>query len=259
MYSRSESLVFSLPTNAYFQPQSQSQFDFRPMMPRNTEPEIFTFEQPAFPPRGAAVRPRKRNTRVMYPSKVRKYLPPAEKSPAKRWLLVLCLVVFMQIYTEEESVENTQSEGPTFTDATSFNVLPFQSAEDQVREVMGSCPEDFSPMSHQQLQSSSEEKKENFWLLNTTCPSSSWEEDINTFYQQSRRNGYVMALLYPVYHRLGTENWMNSESSFVFFLEKKQAPVAPKSCLENVMSGEWSDGKHKLKRHPMDLIDKETL
>lgn len=206
MYSRSESLVFSLPTNAFFQPQSQSQFDFRPMMPRNTEPEIFTFEQPAFPIRGAAVRPRKRNTRVMYPSKVRKYLPPAEKSPAKRWLLVLCLVVFMQIYTEEESVENTQSEGPTFTDATSFKVLPFQSAEDQVREVMGSCPEDFSLMSHQQLQSSSEEKKENVWLLNTTCPSSSWEEDINTFYQQSRRNGYLMALLYPVYHRLGTEN-----------------------------------------------------
>ncbi len=240
MYSRSESLVFSLPTNAFFQPQSQSQFDFRPMMPRNTEPEIFTFEQPAFPPRGAAVRPRKRNTRVMYPSKVRKYLPPAEKSPAKRWLLVLCLVVFMQIYTEEESVENTQSEGPTFTDATSFNVLPFQSAEDQVREVMGSCPEDFSLMSHQQLQSSSEEKKENFWLLNTTCPSSSWEEDINTFYQQSRRNGYVMALLYPVYHRLGTENWMNSESSFVFFLEKKTG-----SCGTQVVPGERDEWRMK--------------
>lgn len=209
MYTRSDSLVFSLPTNAFFQPQSQ--FDFRQMMPRNTEPEIFTFEripepqQPAFPPRGAAVRPRKRNTRVMYPSKVRKYLPPAEKSPAKRWLLVLCLVVFMQIYTEEGSVETTQSEGPTFTDAT-CNVLPFQSADEQAREMMGSCPEDFSPMSHQQLQSCSEEKEENSWLLNTTCPSSIWEEDINTFNQQSRRNGYVVALLYPVYHRLGTEN-----------------------------------------------------
>lgn len=210
MYTRSDSLVFSLPTNAFFQPQSQ--FDFRQMMPRNTEPEIFTFEripepqQPAFPPRGAAVRPRKRNTRVMYPSKVRKYLPPAEKSPAKRWLLVLCLVVFMQIYTEEGSVETTQSEGPTFTDATSCSVLPFQSADEQAREMMGSCPEDFSPMSHQQLRSCSEEKEENSWLLNTTCPSSIWEEDINTFNQQSRRNGYVVALLYPVYHRLGTEN-----------------------------------------------------
>ncbi|XP_018925987.1 radiation-inducible immediate-early gene IEX-1 [Cyprinus carpio] len=204
MYTRSDSLLFSLPTNTFF--QQQSQFDFRPMMPRNTEPEIFTFEripepqQPAFHPRGAAVRPRKRNTRVMYPSKVRKYLPPAEKSPAKRWLLVLCLVVFLQIYTEEGSVETTQSEGPTFTDATSYNVLPFQSPEEQARQMMGSCPEDFSPMS------SSEEKKENSWLLNTTCPSSSLEEDINTLYQQSRRNGYVVALLYPVYHRLGTEN-----------------------------------------------------
>ncbi|XP_058632244.1 radiation-inducible immediate-early gene IEX-1 [Onychostoma macrolepis] len=212
MYTRSDSLVLSLPTNTFFQPQSQSQFDFRPMMPRNTEPEIFTFEripetqQSAFPPRGAAARPRKRNTRVMYPSKVRKYLPPAEKSPAKRWLLVLCLVVFLQIYTEEGSVETTQSEGPTFTDVTSCNVLRFQSAEEQAREMMGSCSEDLSLMSHQQLQSSSEEKKENTWFLNTTCPSSSWEEDINTFYQQSRRNGYVVALLYPVYHRLGTEN-----------------------------------------------------
>ncbi|XP_052411798.1 radiation-inducible immediate-early gene IEX-1 [Carassius gibelio] len=204
MYSRSDSLVFSLPTNTFFQPQSQ--FNFRPVMTRNTQPEIFTFEripepqQPAFPQRGAPVRPRKRNTRVMYPSKVRKYLPPAEKSPAKRWLLVLCLVVFMQIYTEEGSVETTQSEAPTFTDATSYNVLPFQSAEEQARQMMGSCPEDFSMMS------SSEEQKESSWRLNTTCPSSSLEEDINTLYQQSRRNGYVVALLYPVYHRLGAEN-----------------------------------------------------
>ncbi|XP_043096758.1 radiation-inducible immediate-early gene IEX-1 [Puntigrus tetrazona] len=207
MYTRSDSLVFSLPTNAFFQPQSQ--FDFRAMMPRNTEPEIFTFEripepqQPAFPPRGAAVRPRKRNTRVMYPSKVRKYLPPAEKSPAKRWLLVLCLVVFMQIYTEEGSVETSQSEGPTFTDATSYNVL-FKSAEEQTRQMMSSCPEELGLMSHRQP--GSEEKKESSWLLNTTCPSSVWEEDINTLYQQSRRNGYVVALLYPVYHKLGTEN-----------------------------------------------------
>ncbi|XP_026101400.1 uncharacterized protein LOC113072627 [Carassius auratus] len=206
MYSRTNSLVFSLPANTFFQPQSQ--FEFRPMMPpRNTEPEIFTFEripepqQPAFPPRGAPVRPRKRNTRVMYPSKVRKYLPPAEKSPAKRWLIILCLVVFMQIYTEEGSVETTQSEGPT-----SYNVLSFQSADEQTRQMMGNCPKDSSLVSHQQLKSSSEEQKDISWLLNTTCPSSNLEEDINTLYQQSRRNGYVVALLYPVYHRLGAEN-----------------------------------------------------
>ncbi|XP_067296387.1 radiation-inducible immediate-early gene IEX-1 [Pseudorasbora parva] len=203
MYSRSDSLVLSLPRNTFFQPQSQ--FDFRPTMQRNTEPEIFTFEripepQQAFHHRGAAPpRPRKRNTRVMYPSKVRKYLPPAEKSPAKRWLLALCLVVFLQIYTEEGSVETTQSEATTFTDATAYNVLPFQSAEEQARQMMGEFPEDF-------IQSSSEEKKESSWLLNTTCPSSSLEEDFATLYQQSRRNGYVVALLYPVYHRFGSEN-----------------------------------------------------
>lgn len=204
MYTRSDSLVLSLPTNAFFQPQSR--FDFRPAtMQRNTEPEIFTFEQipepQSFPHRGAPLRPRKRNTRVMYPSKVRKYLPPAEKSPAKRWLLALCLVVFLQIYTEEGAVETTQSEGPTFTDATAYNVLPFQSAEEQARQMMGNCPEVFG-----QSSSEEEEKKENSWFLNTTCPSSSLEEDFTTLYQQSRRNGYVVALLYPVYHRLGTEN-----------------------------------------------------
>ncbi|XP_077097833.1 radiation-inducible immediate-early gene IEX-1 [Siphateles boraxobius] len=205
MFSRSDSMVLSLPTNAFFQPQQQ--FGFRSMEPRNTEPEIFTFERipepqrQSFNPRGASQRPRKRNTRVMYPPKVRKYLPPAEKSPAKRWLIALCLVVFLQIYTEEGSVETMQSEAPTFTDSAAYNVLPFQSAEEQARQMMGKFPEDFS-----QSCSEKEEKKESSWLLNTTCPSSSLEEDFTTLYQQSRRNGYVVALLYPVYHRLGTEN-----------------------------------------------------
>lgn len=205
MFSRSDSMVLSLPTNAFFPPRQQ--FGFGPMEPRNTEPEIFTFDRipepqrHAFNPRGAPQRPRKRNTRVMYPSKVRKYLPPAEKSPAKRWLIALCLVVFLQIYTEEGSVETMQSEAPTFTDATAYNVLPFQSAEEQARQMMGKFPEDFS-----QSCSKEEEKKESSCLLNTTCPSSSLEEDFTTLYQQSRRNGYVVALLYPVYHRLGTEN-----------------------------------------------------
>lgn len=205
MFSRSDSMVLSLPTNAFFPPEQQ--FGFGPMEPRNTKPEIFTFDRipepqrHAFNPRGAPQRPRKKNIRVMYPSKVRKYLPPAEKSPAKRWLLALCLVVFLQIYTEEGSVETMQSEAPTFTDASAYNVLPFQSAEEQARQMMGKFPEDFS-------QSCSEEevKKESSWLLNTTCPRSSLEEDFTTLYQQSRRNGYVVALLYPVYHRLGTEN-----------------------------------------------------
>ncbi|TRY96695.1 hypothetical protein DNTS_005943 [Danionella cerebrum] len=209
MLTRSDSLVFSLPTNTFYQPQAQ--FAFRPTMVRNTEPEIFTFERiqeptpPVFPHRGAAVRPRKRNTRVMYPAMVRKYLPKDEKSPVKRWLIILCLVVFMQIYTEEGSVETAQSEGPAFTEATSYNLLPFQSAEEQARQMMGKCPEDFTPYQSR----TGEEKKQTSCFSNiTTCPSYSWEEeeDITSLYQQSRRHGYVVALLYPVYHSLGTEN-----------------------------------------------------
>lgn len=208
MLTRSDSLIFTLPSNNFFQPQPQ--FGFGSMMPRNTQPEIFTFEripepqQPgAFPQRGAPVRPRKRNTRVMYPAKVRKYLPPAEKSPVKRWLLILCMVVFMQIYTEEGCVETPQ------TEASAYNVLPFQSAEEQAKQMMSNCPEEFIQMPYESSSSRNGEKKDSFWLLNTTCPSSVWEEeDFTAIYQQqqSRRNGYVVALLYPVYHRLGSEN-----------------------------------------------------
>ncbi|XP_054630089.1 radiation-inducible immediate-early gene IEX-1 [Dunckerocampus dactyliophorus] len=80
---------------------------------RSTEPEIFTFEQihtqatavPSYVP----IRAKKRCTRVMYPAKVRMHLPPPEKSPAKRWLLVLILVVLWQIYTEEPCVDTPPS------------------------------------------------------------------------------------------------------------------------------------------------------
>lgn len=109
----------------------------------------------------------------------------------------------MQIYTEEGSVETTQ------TEASSYNVLPFQSAEEQAKQMMSNCPEEFVQMPYESSSSRSGEKMDNFWLLNTTCPSSVWEEeDFTAIYQhqESRRNGYVVALLYPVYHRLGTEN-----------------------------------------------------
>ncbi|XP_065106120.1 radiation-inducible immediate-early gene IEX-1 [Paramisgurnus dabryanus] len=195
MFARSDSLLLSIPTSNFF--QQQPHFDFRPM--RSTEPEIFTFEripetQQSFPHRGAPVRPRKRNTRVMYPAQVRKYLPPVEKSRAKRWLFILCLVVFMQIYTEEGSVESTQAEGPA---ATTYNALSFQSAEEQARQMMS--------MSDQKLQVGNEEKESLNQFLNTSCQSATCEDDVTALYQQSRRSGYVVALLYPVYHRLGTE------------------------------------------------------
>ncbi|XP_034025412.1 radiation-inducible immediate-early gene IEX-1 [Thalassophryne amazonica] len=76
---------------------------------RNTEPEVFTFER--IPVRAVAARsyvparPKRRCTRVMYPAKVRMHLPPVERSRAKRWLAILCLVVLFQIYTEEPCVD----------------------------------------------------------------------------------------------------------------------------------------------------------
>ncbi|XP_030647462.1 radiation-inducible immediate-early gene IEX-1 [Chanos chanos] len=201
MFSRSNSMVLSLPTNNFY----QASFDFK-TMPRSTEPEIFTFERvPAHvPQRSAPVRPKRRNARVLYPQKVRKYLPPAEKSPAKRWLLILCLVVFMQIYTED-SLE-TQVAATDATDAfcdgqcLQYNVLTFQSAEEQARQMTGSL-EELTLKS--QEPTTDEENTVIEQLLNTTCPS--LEDELTTMYEQSTRNGYVVALLYPVYHRLGSE------------------------------------------------------
>ncbi|XP_077377985.1 radiation-inducible immediate-early gene IEX-1 [Festucalex cinctus] len=69
---------------------------------RNTQPEVFTFEHiPPAASYAAPARPKKRCTRVMYPAKVRMHLPPPEKNAAKRWLLLLVLVLLWQIYTEE--------------------------------------------------------------------------------------------------------------------------------------------------------------
>ncbi|XP_076854951.1 radiation-inducible immediate-early gene IEX-1 [Brachyhypopomus gauderio] len=192
MYTRSNTLSLSVPTKNF------GAFEYKPMPRKNTEPEVFTFDQlPAQAQRAAPVRPRKKITRVMYPSNVRKYLPPAEKSPAKRWLLALCLVVLVQIYTEEGAVDAQRAadvhadlprEDASFT---LYNVLPFQSAEERVRQMTG-CREDAALTSWSP------------WL-NATCPSASWEEDVRAARQQSRRNGYVVALLYPVYHTLGSE------------------------------------------------------
>ncbi|XP_036383838.1 radiation-inducible immediate-early gene IEX-1 [Megalops cyprinoides] len=197
MLARSNSFVMSI---------SLEHFDYRPMMPRSTEPEIFTFEQvPAeLPLRNTPVRHRRKNTRVMYPSNVRKYLPPAEKSPAKRWLLILCLVVFLQIYTEEPCMEAPSTAESPATDIESedlsfsqYQLLPFHSAEQQAHQM-----KTFSAESSHPEQSVPQEKSLTE-VLNWTCPSRSSER--TGLYEQSRRNGYVVALLYPVYHRLGSE------------------------------------------------------
>ncbi|XP_048099631.1 uncharacterized protein LOC125294719 [Alosa alosa] len=203
MYTRSNSIVLSLPTNNFF----QENFSFA-SMPRSKEPEIFTFEQiPAqVQHRPAAVlRQRRKNTRVMYPSNVRKYLPPVEKSAAKRWLVILCLVVFLQIWTEE-GVIDTQTESAVLdssceeTPFGQYQVLSFQSAEEQARQMRSDSVE--SPEKEQERLSS----EQNTWgtLLNTTCPSCM--EEIKCSPGQNTNNGYVVALLYTVHHTLGSDN-----------------------------------------------------
>lgn len=166
-------------------------------------------------PLRSTVRQRRKNTRVMYPAQVRKYLPPPEKSPAKRWLLILCLVVFLQIYTEEPNVETTTTSAAESSAANvpsedlsfpQYEVLPFQSAEEQARQ-MKSLSSD-GPQKEQEQQQKMPEKSVVSRLLNWTCPcrgskvSGLYEQGL---YEQSRRNGYAVVLLYPVYRRLGSE------------------------------------------------------
>ncbi|XP_071380656.1 radiation-inducible immediate-early gene IEX-1 [Centroberyx affinis] len=203
MYTRSNSMTLSIPTTR------QESFSYsRVAAVRSKEPEIFTFER--IPAQATAVRsyapirPKKRCTRVMYPATVRKYLPPAEKSPAKRWLVILCLVVLWQIYTEEPCVETPL--GSTDSPASDYQVLPFQSAEEQARQLT-----DASASEGLTATSSCKDKLtghgSSSWdqiLLNTTCLSPSLKTEMSRMYEQSTRNGYMVALL--VYHRLGSDN-----------------------------------------------------
>lgn len=190
MYTRSTSMSFTYPSHSA---------SYRPMA-RSTEPEVFTFDripvQHFSPPRQPQ---RRRVMRVMYPAKVRKYLPPAEKSPAKRWLLALCLVLLAQIYTERDD-ELDITEPAALSDALSGDLpgddasassplfLHFRSAEESAMR-MTSCSKDSGP-----------------WI-NTTCEAE--ETEVQEHRQprlQQRKNPYVVALLYPaVLHTLGCE------------------------------------------------------
>ncbi|KAM8886050.1 radiation-inducible immediate-early gene IEX-1 [Spinachia spinachia] len=128
MYSRSNSVTLTVPREPFA---------------RSTEPEVFTFER--IPTQASAVlsyvpiRPRKRCTRVMYPAKVRMHLPPPERSPAKRWLLVLCLVVLWQIYTEEpcgaDPLAPGSADGPV--SVRDFQSYSYPPAEEQQRAERG--------------------------------------------------------------------------------------------------------------------------
>ncbi|KAM9810562.1 radiation-inducible immediate-early gene IEX-1 [Neosynchiropus ocellatus] len=177
MYSRTDSLRTSA---------RQESFAFPGMATRSTEPEVFTFER--IPAHATAVssyvpvRPRKRCTRVMYPAKVRMHLPPPERSRAKRWLVVLCLVVLWQIYTEDAGAEAplSHAESP----APACRGFSFQPAEERTG----------SP-------ASPPESTVEAGMPGGACVTAGPEADGARGFEQSAGNSYVVALL--VYHRLG--------------------------------------------------------
>ncbi|XP_037115109.1 radiation-inducible immediate-early gene IEX-1 [Syngnathus acus] len=137
---------------------------------RNTQPEVFTFEHiPTAAISPMPARPKKRCTRVMYPAKVRMHLPPPEKSAAKRWLLLLVLVVLWQIYTEEPCADT-----PTGGARGPDDYQTFPAGSDAVPAA--------APSSVSEAQAPADD-------CTATGPAG---------------NSYMVALL--VYHRLGGEN-----------------------------------------------------
>ncbi|XP_037633873.1 radiation-inducible immediate-early gene IEX-1 [Sebastes umbrosus] len=154
---------------------------------RSTEPEVFTFER--VPTQATAVRsyvpirPKKRCTRVMYPAKVRMHLPPPETNRAKRWLVLLVLVLLWQIYTEEPCLE---------TDCDYQQGFSFHSDQQQLSD-----------------RSAGSELLSSNSILQNTCPETepgqeTQNQETESSFQQSAGKSYVVALL--VYHRLGKDN-----------------------------------------------------
>lgn len=188
MYTRSTTMSFTYPSQRAYRPAA-----------RSTEPEVFTFDPVPDQHFSLPRQQRRRVTRVLYPAKVRKYLPPAEKNPAKRWLLALCLVLLAQIYSERDD-EHDITEAAAISDALAGELpgdgasassplfLHFRSAEETARRL-ASCSKDSGP-----------------WM-NTTCGMEETEvQEHRQHRRQQRNNPYVVALLYPaVYHTLGCE------------------------------------------------------
>lgn len=195
MYTRSNSTTLTV---------EQERFASCRMTSRSREPEVFTFER--VPAQATAVRsyvpirPKKRCTRVMYPAKVRMHLPPPEKSQAKRWLVILCLVVLWQIYTEDTCTETAL--GNTESPIGDYQGFSFQSAEEQACQLSDLCakPELMSatPSSCEDGGSSNEQI-----IPNPTCSQPGQETDTSRSFEQSAGKSMVALL---VYHRLGSDN-----------------------------------------------------
>lgn len=193
MYSRTNTVTLSA---------QQERFAFAGMAPRSTQPEVFTFEQASAQATAVRscvpIRPKKRCTRVMYPAKVRMHLPPPEKSQAKRWLVVLCLVVLWQVYTEEPCAETplAAADAPV-SDCQGF---AFQSAEEKAdfhtgtQLVPGSTP-------------SSEDGGSPGEQMAPIVPCCEPQEKAESGRYEQPGSGagksYVVALL--MYHRLGSD------------------------------------------------------
>ncbi|XP_065818477.1 radiation-inducible immediate-early gene IEX-1 [Labrus bergylta] len=192
MYSRTNSVTMTVQTQSFAFPRSAT---------RSTQPEVFTFER--ITPQATAVRsyvpirPKKRCTRVMYPAKVRMHLPPPEKNQAKRWLVILCLVVLWQIYTEEPWADTplNNAECPV----SDYQGFSFQCAEEQMSEL--SIGSELASQTSCQEQAPSSEHI----IPSTACPEPAEDtESSQGSYKQSAGKSYMVALL--VYHRLGSDN-----------------------------------------------------
>uniref|UniRef100_UPI00398F611F radiation-inducible immediate-early gene IEX-1-like n=1 Tax=Pristiophorus japonicus TaxID=55135 RepID=UPI00398F611F len=75
--------------------------------PHRTQADIFTFDTESLKAmsRCQPSRSSRRPRRVLYPATVRRYLPPQHRDRPKTWLLVLCAVVALQIYSEQPTGE----------------------------------------------------------------------------------------------------------------------------------------------------------
>ncbi|XP_026176764.1 radiation-inducible immediate-early gene IEX-1 [Mastacembelus armatus] len=195
MYARTNSMTLTV---------QRERFAFSRMANRSTEPEVFTFER--IPAQATAVRsyvpirPKKRCTRVMYPAKVRMHLPPPEKSPAKRWLLVLCLVVLWQIYTEEPCAETPL--GTTETPVGDYQGYAFQAAEEQALQLpqFSVSPELLPATATSCVDGGSPGDQA---IPNTTCAEPGREAESSRLFDQRAGNSYMVALLV---YRLSSEN-----------------------------------------------------
>lgn len=193
MYPRTNTLTMTV---------QQERFAFAGMAPRSTEPEVFTFEQATAQATAVRsyvpIRPKKRCTRVMYPAKVRMHLPPPEKSQAKRWLVILCLVVLWQVYTEEPCAETPLAAADCpVSDCQGF---AFTSAEEMADFTTGTQLISGSTPSFEDGSLSGEQM-----APTVTCSEPQEKAESGQYEQQGSGAGKsVVALL--MYHRLGSDS-----------------------------------------------------